>query len=286
MSMEAQTHETRRLLMGDLTRVGANVQALQSYNSLMKINDRMGDHQYRLATGKRINSAADDTAGYSISKGLEARGKGLSVAMSNVSNAKNIMDVAEGGYQNVMDILHTLKEKATQASDDSLSTDQRTAIANQVTALITEIDDIVSETSFNGSALVDGTYSKTFQTGEGVTDSLSVALNDADSAALGINALNLTTHANATAAMGAIDTAITTLSTAIQEVGDIKSRLSSKETALSISYTNTEAVRSNIEDADFAQEQMQVMKLQILQQTAVSSFSQANAAPQVVLSLF
>ncbi|MBT7616668.1 MAG: flagellin, partial [Calditrichaeota bacterium] len=64
--------------MSDLTRVGANIQALQSFNSLMNINDRLGKHQYRLATGKRINSAADDTAGYSIAKGLEARGKGLS----------------------------------------------------------------------------------------------------------------------------------------------------------------------------------------------------------------
>jgi flagellin len=252
----------------------------------MNINDRLGKHQYRLATGKRINSAADDTAGYSIAKGLEARGKGLSVAMSNVSNAKNIMDVAEGGFQNVMDILHTLKEKATQASDDSLSADQRTAIGNQITALIEEVDDIVAETKFNGSALIDGTYSKTFQTGEGVTDSLAVALNNSDSAALSINALDLSTHALATVAMGAIDSAITTLSTAIQEVGDIKSRLSSKETALSVAYTNTEAVRSTVEDADFAKEQMQVMKLQILQQTAVSSFAQSNAAPQVVLSLF
>jgi len=252
----------------------------------MKINDKLGTHQYRLATGKRINSAADDPAGYSLAKGLEARGKGLSVAMNNVSNAKNIMDVAEGGFQNIMDILHTLKEKATQASDDSLSADQRTAIGNQVTALIEEVDDIVSETKFNGSALIDGTYSKTFQTGEGVTDSLAVALNDADSAALSINSLDLSTHALATAAMGSIDTAITTLSTAIQEVGDIKSRLSSKETALAVAYTNTEAVRSNIEDADFAKEQMEVMKQQILQQTAVSSFAQSNAAPQVVLSLF
>ena len=272
--------------MSDLTRVGSNIQALQAFNSLTKINDRLGTHQFRLATGKKINSAADDTAGYSIAKGLEARGKGLSVAMSNVSNAKNIMDVAEGGYQNVMDILHTLKEKATQASDDALNSDQRTAITNQVAALITEIDDIVGETKFNGAALVDGTFSKTFQTGEGVLDSLAVALNNADSAALGINALVLTTHADATAAMGAIDSAITTLSTAIQEVGDVKSRLTSKETALSVAYTNTEAVRSTIEDADFAREQMEVMKQQILQQTAVASFAQANSSPQVVLSLF
>ena len=272
--------------MSDLTRVSSNIQALQSFNSLMKINDRMGDHQYRMATGKRINSAEDDSAGYHLAKGLEARGRGLQVAASNVSNAKNIMDVAEGGYQNVMDILHTLKEKATQASDDSLSSTQRTAIGNQVTELIKEIDDIVDETTFNGSALIDGTYSKTYQTGEGVADVLAVALNDSDSAALSIESLSMASHASASSAMTSIDSAINTLSTAIQEVGDIKSRLSYKENALNVAHTNTEAVRSHIEDADFAKEQMDVMKLQILQQTAVSSFTQANSGPQVVLSLF
>lgn len=272
--------------MSDLMRIFSNVQAMQSQNALMRINDRLGTHQFRLATGKKINSAADDSAGYSLAKGLEARGKGLTVALGNVNNAKNIMDVAESGYQNVMDILHTLKEKATQASDDALNTDQRTAITNQVAALITEIDDVVTETTFNGFTLIDGTYSKTYQTGEGVTDTLSVALNNSDSAALGIDALDLTSHANATAAMGAIDTAITTLSAAIQEVGDAKNRLTSKETALSVAITNTDASRSLVEDADFASEQMEVMKLNILQQTAVSSLTQANAAPQVVLSLF
>jgi len=259
---------------------------MQSQQALMRVNDRMGDHQYRLATGKRVNSAEDDSAGYALAKGLEARGRGLNVALNNVGNAKNIMDVAEGGYQNVMDILHTLKEKATQASDDSLSANQRTAIGNQVTELIKEIDDIVDETKFNGFTLIDGTYSKTFQTGEGISDTLAVALNDADSAALSIDSLSMASHASASSAMTSIDAAITTLSTAIQEVGDVKNRFTSKETALSVSITNTEASRSLIEDADFAKEQMEVMKLQILQQTAVTSLSQANSGPNVVLSLF
>ena len=272
--------------MSDLMRIFSNVQAMQSQQALMRINDQLGLHQYRLATGKKINSAEDDSAGYALSRGLEARRRGLEIALGNVSNAKNIMNVAEGGYQNIMDILATLKEKATQASDDSLSDSQRTAIGNQITELIKEIDDIVDETKFNGFALIDGTYSKTFQTGEGTADTLDVALNDADSAALGIDSISVASHASASAAMTSIDSAINTLSTAIQEVGDIKNRLSSKETALSVSITNTEASRSLIEDADFAKEQMEVMKLQILQQTAVSSLTQANTAPNVVLSLF
>lgn len=272
--------------MADLTRIATNIQALQSQQALSRVNSRIGMHQFRLATGKRINSAEDDSAGYALAKGLEARGRGLNMALSNVSNAKNIMNVAEGGYQSIMDILHTLKEKATQAADDSLSSSQRTAISNQMTQLVSEIDDIVSETKFNNFNLINGSYSKTFQTGEGVLDSLAVGLNDADSAALGINSLDLTTHANATVAMGAIDSAINTLASAIQEVGDIKSRLASKEGALSVATTNTESVRSTIEDADFAREQMEVSKLTILQQTAVTSLTQANSGAQVVLSLF
>jgi len=272
--------------MSDLMRIFSNVQAMQSQQALTRINDRLGAHQYRLATGKRINSAEDDSAGYNLAKSLEARGKGLSVALGNVSNVRNIMDVAEGGYQNIMDILHTLKEKSTQAADDSLSDIQRTAISNQISALIEEVDDIVIETKFNGFTLIDGSYNKTHQTGEGTLDTLTVTLNDADSAALGINALNVSSHANATAAMGSIDSAINTLSTAVQEVGDYKNRLTSKQNNLSVAITNTTASRSLIEDADYASEQMQVMKLQILQQTAANSLTQANAGPQVVLSLF
>ncbi len=88
------------------------------------------------------------------------------------------------------------------------------------------------------------------------------------------------------AAMTTLDSAIDTLSGSVQEVGQYKARLSSKESNLSVAITNTEAVRSKIEDADFAKEQMDVMKLQIMQQTALSSLVQANSSPQIVLSLF
>ena len=88
------------------------------------------------------------------------------------------------------------------------------------------------------------------------------------------------------AAITTLDSAVDTLSDSVQEVGQYKACLSSKESNLSVAITNTEAVRSKIEDADFAREQMEVMKLQILQQTALSSLIQANSSPQIVLSLF
>ena len=156
--------------MRDLMRIFANVQAMQSMNSLSSINNKIGMHQLRLATGKKINSASEDPAGYQLARSLETRKRGLDAALQNVSQARNVMNVAEGGYQNIMDILQTIKEKATQAADYSLSSTQRSSIDDQVDALITEIEDIVSETTFNGDSLIDGGYSGAFHTGEGATD--------------------------------------------------------------------------------------------------------------------
>ncbi len=271
--------------MSDLFRIGANIEALQSFQSLMKINDGMALHQLRLATGKRINTAGDDPAGYALARSLESRKKGLSVALDNVSNAKNVLNIAEGGYQNIMDILQTCKEKATQAADGSLSTEQKSALDDQVSALITEIDEIAEGTTFNEYSLIGATpVSLTFHTGETASDILAVSLDAADSASLVVSSVNLTTAA--ATAITTFDTAIDKLSGSVQEVGQFQSRLATKEANLSVGITNTEAVRSKIEDADFAKEQMEVMKLQILQQTALSSFVQSNSNPQVVLSLF
>ncbi len=272
--------------MSDLMKIAANIQAMQSMNSLSSINDRMGMHQLRLATGKKINSAAEDPAGYQLAKSLETRRRGLDAALQNVSQAKNVMNVAEGGYQNIMDILQTIKEKATQSADYTLSSTQRTSINAQAETLIEEIGDIVSETTFNGASLLDGTYSGAFHTGEAGSDQLTISLGNADSAALGIESISLGTANGASSAIATLSSAINTLSNRIQDAGEYKIRLSTKERTLSVAVTNTEATRSVIEDADFAKEQMEVMKLQILQQTAVSSLVQANAAPQVVLSLF
>ena len=269
-----------------LTRVASNIQAMQSLFNLNKTNSAVAKHQLALSTGKKINTPGDDPAGYQLARGLEARRSGLEAALENVSNAQSILNIADGGYQNIMDILQTMKAKATQAADGSLGTTQRTAINDQFTALRNEIDSIVSETTFNGNNLIDGTFSVTFQTGEQSGETLSVALSSADSSGLSINNISMTSQASASAAIATLDSAINTLASRAQDVGEYKARLSAKENTLSVAITNTEDVRSTYEDADFAKEQMEVLKMQILQQTAVASLSQANTAPQLVLSLF
>lgn len=266
-------------MFGNLTRVGSNYHAQEAWTNLKKVNGSMSQIQSRMSTGKRINSAEDDTSGYALSKHLEGRVRGLSQALDNVGTAKNVLNIAEGGYQSQMSILQTLKEKATQAADGSWSASQRGAINDQATALASEFADIATDTTFNGNALFGSTTA--FQVGAGASDSLSVALDTSTSVTV-----DLSTTTGATTAIGTLDTAIETLSGSIQKVGDFQARLSSKEESLSLAISNTDATRSRIEDADFAKEQMEMMKLSVLQQTTLGSFAQANSSAQMVLALF
>ncbi len=268
-----------------VTQVNTNTDAKLAYQALSETNTKLAEVQLRLSTGKKINSAADDPAGYQLARSLERREKGLEVALDNVTNAKSILSTAEGGYENIMDILQTIKEKATQAADQSLNSTQRTAINDQVGALISEIGDIVSETTFNGDALIDGGYTGSFQVGEEASNTLSVALGNASAASLGISAIDVSTSSGASTAITTVSSAIDSLASLIQDVGEYTSRLDFKESTLSTAITNTSAVRSNIEDADMVKEQMDMMKYQIIQQTAASSFTQANSSPQLVLQL-
>jgi len=281
-------------MFGDVTRVGANFHAQEAWSNLKKVNGQIGQIQSRLSTGKRINSAEDDTSGYALSKHLESRVRGLSQALDNVGTAKNVLNIAEGGFQAQMTILQTMKEKATQAADGSWSDEQRGAIDDQYDQLVLEFDEIAGDTLFNDNELFTAAAASiTFQVGADEGDELVVDFGSSVSSAVGesdsdidIASESLADQDDAQDAITVLDSAIKALAKSIQNVGDNNARLSSKEESLSLAVSNTEATRSRIEDADFAKEQMGMMKLQILQQTTVSSFSQANAAPQMVLGLF
>jgi len=274
---------------GDFNRIGANIQALQALNSLNRINNQLGVHQLRLATGKRINSAEDDAAGMFIGRSLQARNRGLTAALNNIGDARSMLSVAEGGLSNILDILESMKEKVTQAASDTLGTNERNAIESELDALAAEIDDIVAETTFNGEALLTSVV-KTVQAGSETTDTLVVTITSQSHTAGALTVadsnISVDTAANASTALGNINTALDTVKTSIASLGSFQSRLSVKESTLDIAITNNEASRSRIMDADIAKEQLESLKLQILQQTATASLAQANAAPQVLLSLF
>ncbi|QXD16029.1 flagellin [Rhodocaloribacter litoris] len=278
------------MAFGDLTRINTNIQAMDSLRQFQLTNEHLGLRQLRLATGKRINRAEDDSAGYNIARKLEARIRGQAQALANIGDAKSMLTVAEGSLGSIMNILQTMKEKTVQAANDSMGTDERTAIKNQLDALSAEITDILGDTTFNGTSLFSASAqtSFTFQVNaeQGDTFSVTLATLSASNLSVGSSDLTVASAASAGATLARIDTAITTIANVLANIGDSQKRLTFKQDALSTAITNYESARSRIEDADFAKEQMEIVKLQILQQTGIASLAQANAAPQSVLSLF
>lgn len=306
------------------TRINTNINALNALKSLDDIQGRLSISQLRLATGKRINTTGDDAAGYTIAKKFNARAEGLGQALSNIGSAKNLVSVAEGHMNNIVDILTQMKTKATQAADDSLGTSERTAIKAELTALATQINLEVTQATWNSKSIFSGTGSSNataggvlfkFQIGGGnstTNDILqfnllktgNVSLESGNTgfktdqlrldAASGATRLSgntlagslLGSSASAQVLMGRIDNAISDISEALSYIGSVVNRLSYQETSLTVAKTNTEAARSRIEDADMAYEQLNATKLQILQQTASSMLAQANSGPQSILSLF
>lgn len=280
------------MAIGDSTRINSNIAAFNALNALKGVNRNLEKSQLKLATGLRINEVADDPAGFTISRKLNARSRGLSVAYDSVGTTKNVLAIAEGGLLNISDILITMKEKVTQAASDTQGTAERAAIKSEIDQLTSEIDNIVTETSFNSVTLLDGTYTGiSYQTGEATTNTTSFSLSQSHtSVGLGVTSANVSnrvaTATGASIALNNVNTAINTVSQTMQTVGALVSRLSVKESTLSVAITNTDSTRSRIEDADIAREQLNSTKLQILQQTSTAQLAQANVTPQNVLALF
>jgi len=280
------------MAIGDTVRINTNIAAFNALNALKSVNAELEKSQLKLATGKRINEVADDPAGFVISKRLDGRQRGLSVALDNVGTTKNVLSIAEGGLINISEILVTIKEKVTQAANDTLGQAERSAISNEISQLVNEIDDIVDETQFNNIKLIDGTYTgKSYQTGEATVDTLIFAINqDNTPTGLGIGSTELSgrvfTATGSSVALSNVNDAIELVSTSLQDIGATISRLSVKEKTLSVAITNTAASKGRILDADIAKEQLKSTQLQILQQTATAQLAQANVAPQNVLALF
>ncbi len=306
------------------TRINTNISALNALKSLNDIGNRLSTAQLRLSTGKRINAAADDAAGYSIAKKFNARAEGLGQALNNIGSAKNLVSVAEGHLNNIVDILTQMKTKATQAADDSLGTSERIAIKAELAALATQVNLEVTQATWNSKSLFSGTGSSNatagnvlfrFQIGAGnssTNDLLEFNLLKTGNVSLesgntGFKATQLRidtpsgatrlsgntlagsllgSSASAQALMGRIDNAIADVSEALSDIGSVVNRLTYQETSLTLAKINTEAAKSRIEDADMAYEQLEATKLQILQQTASAMLAQANTGPQALLSLF
>ncbi|MDZ4700600.1 MAG: flagellin [Rhodothermales bacterium] len=274
------------MAFGDLTRINTNIQSMQSLFELQKSNSELGMRQLRLATGTRINSAEQDSAGFSIGTKLESRVRGQAQALANIGDAKSMLTIAEGSLGTIQEILMTMKEKVIQGANDTVGSFERTLINNQLKALSTEINSIISTSTFNGvSVFTAGTFS--FQVGASSSDTFAVTVGAISAGALGVSStsLNVSSAASATGSLSGIDNAIDSIASTLGSLGDNQLALSFKEENLNINMINQESARSRIMDADFAKEQIEIVKLQILQQTGIAAVSQANTGPQIVLSL-
>lgn len=273
------------------TRINTNISAMNAYNALNDINRELSVHQLRLATGKRINSVADDPSGYTIAKKLQARSRGLAQAINNVGDAKNVLSIAEGGLQKINDLLVSIKEQATRAVNGGLSDDELKAIATQINDYLAEIDEIVKQTKFNGMQLLRGAgggawvSGRDFQVGSDTSDTLTVKFDITVDRSL-VKSTDVVTTDLTTGFITTVDNAIKTVTQQLQYAGSLINRLDVKEANLIVSMTNTDAAASRIFDADIAKEQVEAAKLIILQQTATAQLAQANASPQGVLALF
>lgn len=239
------------MAQADFTRISSNIAALNTLNSLRNINSKMGMAQLRLATGKRINQASDDPAGLTIALKMNARNEGLKTALGNIGDAKNMLAVAESGLNQISDILTEMKSKATAAASDTLGAEERTAIQNQLKSLAKQINDIVVETEWNSSGLLDGTVNKSLQTGAGSADTTSWTLSqDHDSVALGV-ATGVATGATMTSAGTSFSSFVTTTTrtTGVDtnssfdgltelESGTYKFRVADKATSAQTGYAN------------------------------------------------
>jgi len=266
-------------------RIATNIGAMNAYNALNSINDQLQTAQLELATGKRVNSAGDDPAGYTIGTKLQARSAGLSQALTNIGDAESILSTAEGGLQAINNILVNVKTLVTEAGNAGLGSDELQALVTQVNDYMNEVQQTITETKFNGKALIDTTFTgQSFQVGADSGDTLAVSISTAvDSASLSLNGISTV---NIAGALDSVDKAITTVSAVLQYVGSLESRLSFKQQVLNTSITNVDAATSGIMDADIAKVQVNATKLQILQQTATVQLAQANSTPSGILKLF
>jgi len=274
-----------------------NTTAMQTEIGLNKSSNAVKQAMERLSSGLRINSAADDAAGYAISQGLTAQVNGLHQAAQNVSDATSMVQTADSALNNVQSMLQRVSELAVQYQNGDLSSQDKTDIQGEVNQLTQEIDRQKGAVQFNGINLLDGTAGSggavTFQVGPGASDTLSVSFQNIESstglgttgftwsnAAAGGTVFDLS-QTNAVLISGAIDN----ISSMAATLGAVQNRLQYTSDAISATAENMSSSLSNIQDVNMATEMTKMTQQQVLQQAGTAMLAQANSQPQMVLKL-
>ena len=268
----------------------SNFAANVAHRNLAASDMEATDSLAKLSAGTRVLSAKDDAASLAIGSRLAAEVSAMRQATVNASQAISLLQVADGAMSQHQDILVRMKTLAVQAGSGQLGTTERAMLDTEYQELILEIDRIANDTEFNGTKLVDGTFTAVdFKIGTGgvaTEDVITVTLSGVTVADLALNGTDITTVGNADTASTAITTAIDTLNTARASVGAIQNRLEVASASIAVSVENAEAARSRLMDLDIASEMTNFTSKQILVQAGVAMLAQANQLPQNLLRLF
>ncbi len=242
----------------------------------------------KLSSGYKINRAADDAAGLTISEKMRSQIRGLTQASANAQDGVSCVQTAEGALNEVEDMLQRMNELAVKSKNDTNTTEDRKAIQKEVNALTQEIDRVKDATQFNNQNLLDGTFSggKSLQVGANSSNTISIKISSMAASKIGVGALDVSS--SATAAGSAIDSikdAISSVSAQRSDLGAVQNRLEHTIKNLDNVVENTTSAESQIRDTDMAAQMVEYSKNNILAQAGQSMLAQANQSNQGVLSL-
>jgi len=269
--------------------INTNISALRAQNASTRANEMLGQAMERLSTGQRINSAADDAAGLAISTTMTSQIKGMNQGIRNANDGIALAQTAEGSLNEISNMLQRVRELAAQSASGTYDDTDRVFMTAEVDQLTAQIGQIITNSSFNGVELFDGsTTNVTIQAGANATDIVDLAMADLTGLAAsggGAGSYNVSTEADARGVLAAVDTELATINTARSTLGAGQNRLESVVNNLSNTATNLTDARSRIMDADYSSETTQLAKAQILGQASTAMLAQANQSQQNVLSL-
>ena len=271
-------------------RINTNIASLNARRLLSASSETQQKTLERLSSGNRINKAGDDAAGLAISENLKAQIRGLRQAKRNASDGISLVQVTEGGLNEISNILIRLRELAVQAASDTIGDSERSFTDREFQSLKNEIQRISENTSFNGTPLLNG-EEKVIDIQVGINNTANDRLSyDVKYAAAGVEALGLMEQA-VNSKMGAQDS-LAKLDSGLRKVNEVRStlgamqnRLSSTVNNLAIYDENLSAANSRVRDADIAEESSELTKANILTQAGVAVLAQANASQQGALKL-
>lgn len=245
----------------------------------------------KLSSGYKINRAADDAAGLSISEKMRNQIRGLNKASDNAQDGISLVQTAEGALNEVHSMLQRMSELSVQAANGTNDTTDRSSINDEIQQLKTEIQRVGNTTQFNKMNILDGTFSnganKLLQVGANANQTIQIDINALQSVVGSSLKANLKTETatNAQSAIGVVQNSIEKLSKLRSKLGAVQNRLEHTVANLDNISENTQSAESRIRDTDMAEEMVQYSKNNILQQAGQSMLAQANQANQGVLSL-